>query len=102
MKFYFCNPALVMLQTLGTPNSSLGVSHEVNLPRVWSWEVVMIQPVWGPTSLGGPRRLTCLDCLGIWPREFSLSTEASLEAQVRWSFLRAGPLSNYHELQAPS
>ena len=42
-----------MLETLGTPNSSLGVSHEVNLPRIWSQEIVMIQTIWGPTSLGG-------------------------------------------------
>ena len=50
-----------MLETLGTPNSSLGISHEVNLPRIWSQKVVMIQPIWRPTSLGSPRRSTCLD-----------------------------------------
>ena len=42
-----------MLETLRMPSSSLGVSHEVNLPRIWSQEIVMIQTIWGPTSLGG-------------------------------------------------
>ena len=55
-----------MLKTLGTPNSNLGVSHEVNLPRVLSWDVVMIQPIWGPTNLGVPGDRPALTCIGIW------------------------------------